>query len=107
METSKNYIEAFLTTDKRLNQSVETSLSGTTVSLVIFEGNKLITLNAGDSRAVKVSLVAEDDQNLRIEVKALTIDHKPDLPEEEERINKAGGRIAAFKDAGNGEDVGP
>ena len=61
METTKNFTDAFLNTDKKLNQSIDTSLSGTTVSLVLFEGNKLTTLNAGDSRAVKVGLVTEDD----------------------------------------------
>ncbi len=36
------------------------------------------------------------------------MDHKPDLPEEAERILKKGGRIDAFRDYyNNGEPIGP
>ena len=49
--------------------------------MVLFEGNKVTTLNAGDSRAIKISVVKRGDKNL-IEATALTLDHKPELPEE-------------------------
>jgi serine/threonine protein phosphatase PrpC len=39
-----------------LNQAVDCTLSGSTVTLVLFEGNKVVTLNAGDSRAIKVAM---------------------------------------------------
>lgn len=64
-----------------LNQSVDCNLSGSTVTMVIFEGNKVITLNAGDSRAIKVSLSKRGDKT-QVEATALTFDHKPELPEE-------------------------
>jgi serine/threonine protein phosphatase PrpC len=56
LETCATYTEAFLNTDVLLNKNVETNLSGTTVVVVLFEGTKLICLNCGDSRAIKVSL---------------------------------------------------
>ncbi len=56
METEKTFKAAFLTCDRMLNQSVDCSLSGSTVTMVLFEGNKVVTLNAGDSRAIKVSV---------------------------------------------------
>ena len=76
---------------------MSTNLSGTTVTTVIFEGNKLICLNAGDSRAIKVRI--PDPKNLSVyEATQLTYDHKPESHTEKVRIKKAGGRIQAFKD---------
>ncbi len=38
----------------------------------------------------------------------MNVDHKPDIPEEAERILKSGGRIDAFRDYyNNGEPIGP
>ena len=93
MESEKTFKAAFLTCDKMLNQAVDCDLSGSTVTMVIFEGNKAITLNSGDSRAIKVSI-----RGTQVEATALTIDHKPELPEEKKRILYAGGRIKALKD---------
>ena len=66
--------------------------------VVIFEGNKLICLNAGDSRAIKASLKQSSYGKTTCEATALTIDHKPELEAERDRILKKGGRIQAFKD---------
>ena len=59
LETCTDYAEAFKITDEQLNKSCDTNLSGTTVVIVIFEGTKVICLNAGDSRAIKVSLIEQ------------------------------------------------
>ena len=48
-------------------------------------GPKLYTANAGDCRAV----LCRDGRALR-----LSRDHKPELPEERQRIEEAGGRVA-------------
>lgn len=97
LEEHDKYEDAFLDTDSQLNNQIDTHLSGTTVVVVIFEGNKLICLNAGDSRAIKASVqiangVASTDAS------ELTTDHKPELAKERERILAAGGRIKAFTD---------
>ena len=87
------------------HQAFDPSLSGSTCCTVIFNGTKVLCGNAGDSRAIKVGF-PENRQFLDVE--ALNIDHKPDLPEESERILKAGGRIDAFRDQYNGgEQIGP
>ena len=46
--------------------------------------------NLGDSRAV---VFLKNDQNNQIQAKALSVDHKPDLPEEMARIVESGGRV--------------
>lgn len=61
--------------------------------IVIFEGNKLICLNAGDSRACKVSVKHQSYGPTTCEAFPLTIDHKPEVELERARIVQAGGRI--------------
>ena len=73
--------------------------SGTTCCSLLMNGTKIYTANAGDSRAIVV--------NKNGHCRALTRDHKPDLPEEEARILNCGGRIEAFRDAQTGEEMGP
>ena len=57
--------------------------SGTTAVVALLRGNDLYVANAGDSRATICSGGVGT---------ALTKDHKPDDPEEEERVRKAGGK---------------
>lgn len=54
LEICKTPSEAFHTTDKKMAQAMDISLSGTTVCCVHFEGTKVYTYNAGDSRAIVV-----------------------------------------------------
>lgn len=58
---------------------------GTTALVSVQVGPKLYTANAGDCRAV----LCRDGRALR-----LSRDHKPELPEERQRIEEAGGRVA-------------
>jgi len=90
---------------KRCFQYCETSLakskyevnfSGTTAVMVIQLDDILICANTGDSRAIVGTTEG---------VKALSNDHKPELPLEKERIIANGGRVDRFNDGG--ELVGP
>lgn len=91
---------------------------------VLFNGTKVICANAGDSRAIKVSVQNFDQGSISrksnfqhlsynyiepiIEATALNRDHKPELKDESERILKKGGRIDSFRDYyNNGEPIGP
>lgn len=58
---------------------------GTTVLLGLLVGGKLIVANAGDSRAV---LSHSDGQ-----VKRISVDHKPDMESEKQRVEEAGGKV--------------
>ena len=57
---------------------------GCTANVLLITNNLLICANAGDSRAV----MCERGQAVE-----LSKDHKPDLPEELNRIHKAGGEV--------------
>ena len=86
------------------------------------QGNRIVTANAGDSRAVIGALrpINYKIQDKEIEGKALTVenndrawftkqitrDHKPDEPDEEARILSMNGRIESYKGR-YGENVGP
>lgn len=83
-------------------------------------GNKLVSANSGDSRATIGSLKDKDYKLKGEESKALCVeendrqwiaipitrDHKPDDPDEKQRILDRGGRIDSYKGR-FGENVGP
>lgn len=72
--------------DGFLNNMIEGpgSSSGCTAVMALLSGRDLYVANAGDSRCV----VCRDGQALD-----MSLDHKPEDPEELERIRKAGGRV--------------
>jgi len=74
------------------NFRIDTEFSGTTLSMAVIRGNKLIGVNIGDSRVI---LGLEKDGKLIAE--EFTHDHKPDTPLEKERILAAGGRVFAVE----------
>jgi len=67
--------------------------SGTTAVVCVCLGNKVYVANVGDSRAV---IAMDNGKVLRI-----SVDHKPDHPEEEKRIRNLGGFVSP-----NGRVVG-
>lgn len=74
------------------NFRIDTEFSGTTLSMAIVRGNRIIGVNIGDSRVV---IAKEKDGKMVAE--ELTHDHKPDSPKEKERILAAGGRVFAVE----------
>ena len=92
--------EAFMSTDKELDSlkfNFSSLNSGTTCNIIIHIGNHLICANVGDSR----SLVVFDEQNDKdlnfLRAIPLSIDHKPELPEENSRILYSGGVVQQSK----------
>lgn len=68
------------------NDSVTSA--GCTSNVAVRYQNKLYVANSGDARSV----ICEKKNN-KVEEKALSIDHKPDDPNEKNRITKAGGFV--------------
>lgn len=58
-------------------------------------GNKIFCANVGDSRAV---LARKPQGGKKWIAEGLSNDHKPDLPKEKARIEKAGGRVEPLLD---------
>lgn len=65
---------------------------GCTANVVLMKNNNLYVANAGDSRTVLAI------KNLAID---LSIDHKPELEKESQRIAKAGGKVTNGRIEGN------
>lgn len=82
--------------------TIDTRFSGTTLTLCIVKGNVLTTAWCGDSRAVLGRKLS--DGNYQVE--DLSIDHKPNLPNEMQRIQAAGGEVRQMIDPVDG-NVGP
>ncbi|XP_071737403.1 probable protein phosphatase 2C 34 [Rutidosis leptorrhynchoides] len=92
----KSFMKACSTVDYdlKIHPVIDTFYSGTAAITIIREGDLLVLANVGDSRAVlgttsnEGSLVADQ----------LTVDFKPSLPEETERIHKSGGMVCESDD---------
>ncbi|KAK3280234.1 hypothetical protein CYMTET_11918 [Cymbomonas tetramitiformis] len=72
-----------------MKQSFNVKLSGTTATICLLEANKLHCSWVGDSRAVMAQRTSEG----KLEVVDLSIDHKPEDPEERKRIERKGGIV--------------
>ena len=95
--------KVFVNTNKDLckNPNIDTQFSGSTCVTIILTKNKIISGNAGDSRAVMGWKINGEWKSID-----LSHDQKPNNPGEKERILAHGGRIEAYKDE-NGGDFGP
>ncbi|CAF2105160.1 hypothetical protein HID58_079059 [Brassica napus] len=90
------FLKSFNAMDKELRShpNVECFCSGSTAVTVIKQGSHLFMGNIGDSRAI---LGSKDSNDSMVAVQ-LTVDLKPDLPREEERIKQCKGRVFALED---------
>ncbi|KAA8517717.1 hypothetical protein F0562_015191 [Nyssa sinensis] len=87
-------IKSFEEMDEELSadSTVDSYCSGTTAVAILKQGNHLVTANLGDSRAI---LCTRGNNNKLISVQ-LTVDMKPNLPVEAERIKNCRGRVFAL-----------
>lgn len=92
----ESFMSAYKLMDRELlvDDQVDCICSGTTAVTLVKQGNDLIIGNVGDSRAV-LGTTTEDHSLLALQ---LTVDLKPDLPKEAERISRFKGRVFALRD---------
>ena len=83
--------------DLHKKTKIDANFSGTTCVMVAQIGDRFICANIGDSRAIMIKTGNE--------IVPLSIDQKPDDPEESKRIVQNGGEISQYED--NGEKSGP
>ncbi|CAA0161186.1 unnamed protein product [Arabidopsis thaliana] len=90
------FLKSFNAMDKELRShpNLECFCSGCTAVTIIKQGSNLYMGNIGDSRAI---LGSKDSNGSMIAVQ-LTVDLKPDLPREAERIKQCKGRVFALQD---------
>lgn len=90
------FLKSFKAMDKELRShpAVDCFCSGSTAVTLVKQGSNLFIGNIGDSRAVLGSK-GSGDTMIAIQ---LTVDLKPDLPREAERIKRCKGRVFALQD---------
>ena len=99
--------QSFISTDNQLHSvNFDSKESGTTCCLIIHIGNHLICANVGDSRAIAVYDEQNDPYLNFLRAIPLSIDYKPEIPEEKERIIMAGGLVEQLKGS-SGFGIGP
>jgi len=74
------------------NYRIDSEFSGTTLSMAIIRGNHLTGVNIGDSR-----VIMGKEEGGALNFQDITFDHKPDTPQEKERILACGGRVFAVE----------
>ena len=82
------------------NTDIDASFSGTTCVMVFQVGEKILCANVGDSRAIMVKEINKVNKII-----PLSIDQKPNDPEESKRIIECGGEITQYEE--DGEKSGP
>ena len=74
--------------------NIDTEMSGSTLIIAVVRNTKLIVANVGDSRVI---CGYRDASTGEICVERISVDHKPEVESEANRIISRGGRIAAIK----------
>lgn len=76
-------------------QTLSAAMSGTTATLVVHDhtNKKLYVAHVADSTAVLGKKQGSGKDKSSVTAQALTVDHKPNLKEERQRIEKSGGRV--------------
>lgn len=92
----ESHLRAFKVMDKelKLHPILDCFCSGTTAVTILKQGQDLVIANVGDSRAILGTMSA----NGCLSAIQLTVDLKPTLPREAERIKQCKGRVHALKD---------
>ncbi|XP_009597152.1 probable protein phosphatase 2C 34 [Nicotiana tomentosiformis] len=90
----QSYFETCSTIDQELEHYADSFYSGTTALTLVRQGDLLVVANVGDSRAV----LATTDDDGRLGPVQLTVDLKPNLPRESERIMQSRGRVLSCDD---------
>lgn len=92
----ESFLKAFKVMDRelRMHTNIDCFCSGTTAVTLIKQGQNLVVGNVGDSRAI-LGTRDKDDSLVAVQ---LTVDLKPNLPAEAERIRKCKGRVFALHD---------
>ena len=98
------------------SEKFDINFSGSTCVIVFHVSSTLIISNCGDSRAIVIkdetkhkNKTASPNSNVitsNYHTAQLSVDHKPDLPFEKERIEQSGGVVAQFEED-DGELDGP
>lgn len=100
-QVKKAISDGFLATHKLMWKSLaswpktasgQPSTAGTTASVVIIKDQRLYVAHVGDSGVV-VGQKTEDEEEESLKAYCLTVDHKPDSPEEKARIEASGGQV--------------
>ncbi|KAF3454560.1 hypothetical protein FNV43_RR05008 [Rhamnella rubrinervis] len=91
-----SYIKTCAAIDQELEQhrKIDSFHSGTTALTIVKQGELIVVANVGDSRAV---LATTSDEGSLVPVQ-LTVDFKPNLPQEAERITQCKGRVFCLDD---------
>ncbi|GAB4824990.1 hypothetical protein Ancab_007863 [Ancistrocladus abbreviatus] len=90
------FLKSYKAMDKELKShpNLDCFCSGSTAVTIVKQGSNLFLGNIGDSRAV----MGSKDTNDCLVAIQLTVDLKPDLPREAERIKRCKGRVFALQD---------
>ncbi|CAN0855654.1 Probable protein phosphatase 2C 34 [Linum grandiflorum] len=92
----ESYLKTYAAVDQQLKHhpKIDTFSSGSTALTIVKQGEHLMIANVGDSRAV----LGTTSENGTVTAVQLTVDCKPNLPEEAERIKNSKGRIFCLPD---------
>ncbi|XP_074286939.1 putative protein phosphatase 2C 72 [Silene latifolia] len=95
MQWDDAFVSSFKAMDKEIGlllDNLDLTFSGSTAVVAVKQGDDLVIANLGDSRAVLGKLTENG-----IQAVPLTVDLKPGVPAEAERIKAANGRVFALE----------